>query len=57
MRRTRHCELLFDFLKLLESAQGSELLEGRTTIQDTGHVRLAYFSDTDGNNFYLSETP
>src|SRR5690242_11933065 len=25
-------------------------------IQDTGHVRLAYFSDPDGNNFYLSET-
>jgi len=25
-------------------------------IQDTEHVRLAYFSDPDGNNFYLSET-
>ncbi|HVA25163.1 MAG TPA: VOC family protein [Chloroflexota bacterium] len=25
-------------------------------VQDTEHVRLAYFSDTDGNNFYLSET-
>jgi predicted enzyme related to lactoylglutathione lyase len=25
-------------------------------IQDTGHVRLAYFSDPDGNTFYLSQT-
>ena len=25
-------------------------------IQDTAHVRLAYFSDPDGNSFYLSET-
>jgi predicted enzyme related to lactoylglutathione lyase len=24
-------------------------------IQDTEHVRLAYFSDPDGNSFYLSE--
>ena len=25
-------------------------------IQDTAHVRLAYFSDPDGNSFYLSQT-
>ena len=25
-------------------------------VQDTEHIRLAYFSDPDGNNFYLSET-
>jgi predicted enzyme related to lactoylglutathione lyase len=24
-------------------------------IQDTAHVRLAYFSDPDGNSFYLSQ--
>jgi predicted enzyme related to lactoylglutathione lyase len=26
-------------------------------VQDTGHVKLAYFSDPDGNSFYLSQTP
>ncbi len=26
-------------------------------IEDAGHVKLAYFSDPDGNNFYLSQTP
>ena len=25
-------------------------------IQDTAHIRLAYFSDPDGNSFYLSQT-
>jgi catechol 2,3-dioxygenase-like lactoylglutathione lyase family enzyme len=25
-------------------------------VMDTGHIKLAYFRDPDGNNFYLSET-
>ena len=25
-------------------------------VMDTGHIKLAYFSDPDGNSFYLSES-
>jgi predicted enzyme related to lactoylglutathione lyase len=40
--------------------QAYEALSGRGVtfhgpIQDTAHVRLAYFSDPDGNSFYLSQ--